>query len=198
MTDQELATEGAKAIINAGVEGGFGSISCSTAGNYPSMSVSQWEGSRGDQLLSMINGGNKFSGRTYSDIQNNGELDELSALLDSSQGQAAALALLSQDCLESYVPILKQVENLDDSRCFIYALCWCPTSQYVVKAFLRNRQDNNDIRNIETVRQLFRDQYYIAASVGSEYADGYANRANITFDYITSLDLSKYGIPAYA
>ena len=37
-----LAKEIADGIIVTGVEGSFDSVSCSTAGNYPSMGVSQW------------------------------------------------------------------------------------------------------------------------------------------------------------
>lgn len=199
MTNEELAKEIAKGIINTGVEGDYGSVSCSTAGDYPSMGVSQWEGigGRGDSLLSYIDGGNKFIGRSYSDISDSGELEELSELLNSEQGQEAQLIILSQDCLDSYVPVLNMVEKLDDSRCFIYAGIWCPTSQYVVKTFLRNRQNNYNIRDLNELRNLFADFYYIAADVGSQYEEGYRNRANNTFNYISSLDLSEFGVGVY-
>ena len=54
MTDEQLAYEIAKGIGMTGVEGGYESVSCSTAGDYPSMGISQWEGlgGRGDTLLS--------------------------------------------------------------------------------------------------------------------------------------------------
>ncbi|MBU2701703.1 hypothetical protein Ga0466249_002822 [Sporomusaceae bacterium BoRhaA] len=200
MTNEELAKEIALGIINTGVEGGYDNVCCSTAGEYPCMGVSSWEGigGRGDALLSMIDSGEKFIGRTYSDIRDSGEIEELAELLNSDQGQAAQQNILAQDCLDLYVPVLNQVENLDDSRCFIYAGIWCPTSQNVVKIFLRNRQDNYDIRNLDKVRQIFRDQYCVAADVGSEYAEGYANRANNTFDYVSSLDLTTgYGVSEY-
>lgn len=194
MTNEQLAKEIAVGIINTGVEGGYDNVCCSTAGDYPCMGVSSWEGlgGRGDTLLSAIDGGDKFIGRTYSDIRDNGEIEELAALLNFDQGQAAQQSILAQDCLELYVPILNQVENLDDSHCFIYAGIWCPTSQYVVKTFLRNRQDSYDIRNLEMLRDIFKDQYYIAADVGEQYADGYANRAENTYQYMENLDLSAY------
>lgn len=198
MTNEQLAYEIAKGIGQTGVEGGYGSVSCSTAGNYPSMGFSQWEGigGRGDQLLSYIDGGQQFIGRTYSDIRAAGELDALSALLDSPQGQEAQNIILAQDCL-AYVEALKQVDNLDDTRCFIYAGIWCPTSHNVVRRFLQRRQGQYDIRDLSTVRDIFRDQYATAADC-EDYAEGYANRANNTFDYVASLDLTtKYGIPAY-
>ena len=78
-----LAKEIADGIIATGVEGTFDSVSCSTAGNYPSMGVSQWEGPRGDNLLSWIDAGRKFMGRSYSDIINTGELYDLKHVLSS-------------------------------------------------------------------------------------------------------------------
>ena len=69
MTDEQLACEGAKGLIESGVEGAYNAISCSTAGDYPSIGCSQWEGSRADYLLSWIDGGLKFIGRSYSDIE---------------------------------------------------------------------------------------------------------------------------------
>jgi len=42
MTKEELAQEIAKGLINTGVEGGFNAVSCSTAGDYPSIGCSQW------------------------------------------------------------------------------------------------------------------------------------------------------------
>lgn len=201
MTDEELAYEIAKGIGQTGVEGGYGSITCSTAGDYPSMGISQWEGlggGRGDILLRYIDGGNHFAGRTYSDIDGAGELDALASLLDSPQGQEAQNQILAGDCLTMYVPALKQVPALDDSRCFIYAGIWCPTSHSVVRRFLQDRADQYDIRNLETIRDIFRDQYCIAADVGDQYAEGYANRAENTFQYIAALDLtSAYGVPIY-
>lgn len=193
MTNEQLAKEIALGIINTGVEGGYDNVCCSTAGDYPCMGVSSWEGigGRGDSLLSYIDGAQKFIGRTYSDIRDNGEKQELRELLNLEQGRAAQQIILANDCLELYVPYLKQVETLDDTRCFIYAGIWCPTSQYVVRNFLRRRQNNYDIRNLETLRDIFRDQYYIAADVGEEYALGYANRANNTFQYVANLELWK-------
>lgn len=44
MTNEQLAYEIARGIGQTGVEGHYGSVSCSTAGDYPSMGISQWEG----------------------------------------------------------------------------------------------------------------------------------------------------------
>lgn len=202
MTDEQLAKEIALGIIKTGVEGAYDSVSCSTAGNYPSMGVSQWEGlgGRGDYLLSWLDGGSKFTGRTYTDIRSSGELPELKALLGSYQGQVAQQAILTQDCLERYVPILKTVPTLDDSRCFIYAGVWCPTSEYVVSKFITNRVNRGELnaRSLLALSNKFRDEYYIGAGVGEQYALGYANRANNTYQYVASIDLTTpYGVPVY-
>lgn len=186
MTDQQLAYEIVKGIGITGVEGVYGTVTCSTAGDYPSMGVSQWEGlngGRGDTLLSYIDGGDHFAGRTYSDIKGNGEKSDLSSLLDSPQGQEAQNQILANDCLELYVPELKEVPGLD-GQCLIYAGIWCPTSHSTVRRFLQNRADKYDLTNLEVLRDIFRDQYYIAADVGEEYAEGYANRAENTFNYV--------------
>ncbi len=201
MTNEQLAYEIARGIGVTGVEGAYNSVSCSTAGDYPSMGISQWEGldgGRGDTLLSYIDGGHRFIGRTYSDIRNSGQLQELKELLDSMEGQEAQNQILAADCLEMYVPALKCVPNLDDTRCFIYAGIWCPTSHDVVRRFLMNRAYSHNIRSLATMRDMFRDLYYIAADVGERYALGYANRAENTYQYVAGIDLTtKYGIDVY-
>lgn len=201
MNAEELSREASKALIDLGIEGSYGSVSCSTADDYPSLGVSQWEGinsGRGDILLSYIDGGSYYSNRTYSDLSDSGDIPKLKELLDSEQGHEAQEIILAQDMVGNYFDDLQQVYNLDDSRCFIYALCWCPTSSVVVRRFLQQRQDQYDIRNLSTIRDLFKDEYYIAADVGEKYALGYANRAVNTFNYVSSIDLTtKYGIPAY-
>lgn len=199
MTDEQLAYEIARGIGQTEVEGNYGSVSCSTAGNYPSIGISQWEGigGRGDLLLSYIDGGEYFAGRTYTDIECRGEIGDLSALLKSQQGQEAQNSILAQDCLNYYVPALKQVPTLDDSRCFIYAGIWCPTSHNVVRRFLQNRTDKYNLRSLTMLRYLFRDQYYIAAAVGAENAAGYANRAENTYQYAAGRDLREYGVLPY-
>lgn len=198
MTNEELAFEIAKGIVATGVEGGYDSVSCSSAGDYPSIGVSQWEGARADEILRRIGDGWDFIDRTYSDIKESGELYDLKAILNSEEGQKVQLEQLTADCLELYVPSLKKVENLDDSRCFIYAGIWCPTSHWVVYKFLYNRQYDYNIRSLYGLSNLFKRQYYIAADVGSEYYEGYANRAQTTYEYVAAIDLTTpYGVPPY-
>jgi hypothetical protein len=191
MTDEQLAYEIALGLIKSGVEGPYNAVSCSTAGDYPSMGVSQWEGSRGDYLLSWLDGGLKFIGRSYSDIAESGQLEELANLLESEQGQSAQNQILANDCLQTYLPSLSMLTN---PLCIIYAGIWCPTSHRVVSIFINNRLKwGYDVNDLNVLYKLFFDQYYIAADVGEDYKRGYQNRAINTFNYVDSLDLSQYG-----
>lgn len=195
--NKALAREIAKGIIATGIEGDFDSVAKSTAYDYPSISVSQWEGYRADELLRAIPGGEEFVDRTYIDIKASGELPMLKELLRSDAGKQAALDQLSIDCLQ-YVEVLQQVPTLDDTRCIIYAGMWCPTSTYVVKRFLENRFERCDLRSLEALNKLFKNYYWIAADVGEVYRAGYANRADNTYQYVAGIDLTTpYGVPAY-
>ena len=195
--NENLAREIAKGIVNTGIEGSYNSVAKSTAYDYPSVGMSQWEGRRANDLLSMIPGGGQFVNRNYIDIQASGELPMLRELLSSDAGQKAQLELLAHDCL-SYVDALQSVPTLDDTRCLIYAGMWCPTSTYVVKHFLSNRYTHWDLRSLEKLNKLFKGYYWIAADVGEMYRAGYANRADITYQYVAGIDLSTpYGIPPY-
>lgn len=195
--NKSLAKEIAKGIIATGIEGGYDSVAKSTAYDYPSISVSQWEGNRADELLRAIPGGEEFAGRTYINIKASGELPMLKELLRSDAGKQAALDQLSRDCLQ-YVEALQQVPTLDDTRCLIYAGMWCPTSTYVVKRFLENRFERVNLRSLEALNKLFENYYWIAADVGEMYRIGYANRAEATYQYVAGIDLTTpYGVPAY-
>jgi hypothetical protein len=189
MTQQELAREIANGLINTGIEGGFGSVSCSTAGDYPSMGVQQVEGGRGDELLNSIDGGSEFAGRTYSDLRDSGDIERLSALLESDEGQQAQLEILTRDCLVYVEHLQSTVETLDNTRSMIYAGMWCPTSHYVVGKFLSLREQRGyDLRNLEILRDLFDTQYADAAGV-PEVAQGYSNRALNTYNYVKGVEL---------
>ena len=195
--NKSLAKEIAKGLINTGIEGGYDSVAKSTAYDYPSIGVSQWEGNRANELLRAIPGGTEYADRTYIDIKASGELPMLKELLRSEAGQQAQLEQLSRDCLQ-YVEALQQVPTLDDTRCLIYAGMWCPTSTWVVKRFLTNRYMHVDLRSLEALYKLFKDYYWIAADVGELYQQGYANRAQTTYEYVAGIDLTTpYGIPAY-
>lgn len=192
-----IANEIAKGLVNTGIEGAFDSVAKSTAYSYPSIGVSQWEGNRANNLLQLIPGGSEFAGRSYADIQASGELPMLKQLLDSEAGRQAQMNLLTDDCLK-YVEVLQLIPTLDDTRCTIYAGMWCPTSTYVVKHFLENRYTHVNLRSLQSLYELFKNYYWIAADVGEIYQAGYANRARATYEYVAGLDLTTpYGIAAY-
>lgn len=214
MNYNELAQEGARALGESGVEGGFGSVSCSTNGDYPSMGFSQWEGlnGRGDFLLSYIDGGAYFAGRTFSDLENTvdedgiSDIQKLSNLLDSEQGHAAQIAIVNDDMLNKYVPLIASIAAIDpfgntvgfnDTRCVLYALTWCPTSHSTVATFIKNRIARGyDMNDLKTLAETFYNEYAHAADC-DDYILGYQNRANTTYRYIVDMDLSAYGIPVY-
>ena len=196
MTNEELAKEIANGLIDGGFEGGFDAVSCSTAGDYQSLGCSQWEGGRADDLLSRIEGGDYYIGRTYSDIDASGELDALSELLDSEQGQDAQREKLAEDTLD-YVEALTDIECFDDSRAIIYAGIWCPTSTYVVTHFIARMAGRGEkVNDLYTLAIIFKEEYARAAGC-EEYAEGYANRAMGTYNLVREMDLSEYGVPEY-
>lgn len=194
--NENLAKEITKGLINTGIEGGYDSVAKSTAYSYPSIGVSQWEGARANELLNNIPGGAQFANRSFINIQASGELPMLKEILRSEEGKQAQLNMLAKDCL-FYVEQLQEVPGLDDTRCLIYAGMWCPTSTHVVKKFLQNRAERN-LHSLLNLKEMFRTEYWRAAGVGEMYRAGYANRANITYNYVAGIDLTTpYGIPAY-
>ena len=193
-----LAHEVAAGIIATGIEGGYDSVAKSTAYDYPSVGVSQWEGRRANDLLKAIPGGEAFTNRTYIDIKASGELPMLRELLRSDAGKAAQLDQLSRDCIAYVEALQANVSTLDDTRCLIYAGMWCPTSTRVVCRFLANREYDVNLRSLYCLKTLFRNVYWVAADVGEMYRAGYANRAEATYQYVAGIDLTTpYGIPAY-
>ena len=195
MTNEELAREIANGLIDGGFEGGFDSISCSTAGDYPSLGCSQWEGGRANDLLLRIPGGEEYINRPYSDFTDE-ELDALSELLDSDEGQQAQREKLAEDTID-YVDALTGIEGFDDSRAIIYAGIWCPTSTYVVTHFISRMSDRGEeVNDLYTLACLFAEEYATAAAC-EEYADGYESRAKRTYDLVREMDLSEYGVEVY-
>lgn len=195
MTNEELAQEIANGLIDGGFEGGFDAVSRSTAGDYPSLGCSQWEGGRANDLLNRIPGGEEYINRPYSDFTDE-ELDALSELLDSNEGQQAQREKLAEDTID-YVDALTDIEGFDDSRAIIYAGIWCPTSTYVVTHFIsRMRDRGEEINDLYTLAVLFEEEYATAAAC-EEYAEGYANRARGTYNLVREMDLSKYGVEPY-
>ena len=195
MTREELAKEIALGLILTEVEGPFDTVVSSSDGDYPSIGCSCWEGPRADELLSMIPGGDKFAERSMSDLEETGDIEALEELLGSVEGIRAQKQMLTNDALE-YVDILTDIEGFDDSRYIIYAGIWCPTSHYTVAKFIKNRMDEYNMNKLEGICDAFYAEYAHAAGC-DEYEEGYQNRANNTYDYVSDLDLSEYGVPPY-
>ena len=195
MTREELAKEIALGLILTEVEGPFDTVVSSSDGDYPSIGCSCWEGPRADELLSMIPDGDKFAERSMSDLEESGDIEALEELLGSVEGIRAQKQMLANDALE-YVDILTDIEGFDDSRSIIYAGIWCPTSHYTVAKFIKNRMDEYNMNKLEGICDAFYEEYAHAAGC-DEYEEGYQNRANNTYDYVSDLDLSEYGVPPY-
>lgn len=191
MTIEELGAVGAAALIETGVEGGYDAVTCSTAGDYPSLGAQQVEGGRADELLNSIAGGEVYVGRAYSDIEAAGELEALSALLDSPEGQAAQLAIIRRDT-ERYAQNAIDA-GLTDRKCVLYAIVWSPTSELCVNRFIAKRLARGyDIAaDLDNLNDAFRNEYADAVGCGA-YSTGYRNRADRTYEYINALDLSAY------
>lgn len=186
MRDESLARLAARGIAETGIEGDFGSVARSTAGDWPSLGISQWEEIRADALLWAIPGGRDYMGMSYSGIVQAGKRETLSALLSSEEGRRVQLSRLAGDC-EGYLDALAQIPMLSE-KTRVYAAMWCPTSLYTVIAFLKNRAHRADLADLAAVHQLFCDEYARAADVES-YAEGYRNRAEKTYAYVLSLNL---------
>lgn len=179
MDEEQLARALATGLIELGLEGGFGSVSRSTAGDYPSLGVSQWEGPRAEALLRSIPGGEHFTALSYSALAAAGRLEVLSALLSSPAGRAAQEALLSEDA-RRYIAGLSGL--LENPACLLYAGLWSPTSEAVVRRFLENRKSRG-IDCLENLHRLFYEEYARAADAEA-YAEGYRNRAKRTYEYV--------------
>ena len=196
MTNEDLAKEIARGLVETGVEGGYDAVSCSSAGDYPSIGCSQWEGGRADMLLSYIDGGDYYAGRSFSDVEEAGELEDLAALISAEQGVEAQLMILADDAL-AYVDACID-GGLTDSRCIIYAGIWGPTSTHVLYSFIRNRiAEGYEMNDLNVCAAVFKERYWISADVGEEYREGYRNRSDNQYEYAKTLDLGAYGVPEY-
>lgn len=186
MKNESLARLAAQGIAETGIEGAFGSVVRSTAGDWPALGISQWEEIRADALLWAIPGGRDYMGLSYSQIVQSGKRETLSALLSSEEGRRVQLSRLAGDC-EGYIDALAQIPTLSDET-RVYAAMWCPTSLYTVIAFLKNRAHRTDLADLAAVHRLFWEEYARAADV-EIYAEGYRNRAEKTYTYVSSLKL---------
>lgn len=174
----------ARGIAETGIEGNYSSISCSTAGDYPSLGISQWEGPRAEALLLSIPGGENYTQMSYSMLESSGRLGGLAALLASPAGQAAQMEILAADC-GTYAAALEGIGGLAAPAAKVYAGMWCPTSLAVVTAFLTNRIGRCDLNDLAMLHRLFRKDYARAAAC-EDYLEGYQNRADRTYAWVLS------------
>ena len=184
--EQKAAIEIAKGLVSTGVEGPYDTVVSSTAGDYPSIGCSCWEGKRADALLSAV-GLSEYIGRSFSSLSS-ADISKMKAALGSSKGQEAQYSILSKDT-SAYVSEILGTVKITDIRCLIYAGIWCPTSSYCVCRHLSKFPDA--VNNLEALNSAFIDgntcYALTTANVGEKYAEGYKNRGNITYNYCKKL-----------
>lgn len=190
--EEKAAVEIAKGLIATGVEGAYDGFSKSSAGDYPSIGCSGWEGNRADALLTNI-GMSQYCGRSYSSLTPE-DISKIKIALDSEKGQSAQLAILSSDASNYVNSILAKVKIME-IRCLIYAGIWCPTSTSCVCSHLG--KNLGAVNDLEKLNHAFIDNpgSYALTTAGLEekYAAGYRNRGNITYNYCKNLKEEDIG-----
>lgn len=190
--EEKAAVEIAKGLIATGVEGAYDGFSKSSAGDYPSIGCSGWEGNRADALLTNI-GMSQYCGRSYSSLTSE-DISKIKIALDSEKGQSAQLAILSSDASNYVNSILAKVK-ITEIRCLIYAGIWCPTSTSCVCSHLG--KNTGVVNDLDKLNHAFIDDpgsYALTtADLEEKYAAGYRNRGNITYNYCKNLKEEDIG-----
>lgn len=190
--EEKAAVEIAKGLIATGVEGAYDAFTKSSAGDYPSIGCSGWEGNRADALLTNI-GMSQYCSRSYSSLTPQ-DISKIKIALDSEKGQSAQLAILSSDASNYVNSILAKVK-ITEIRCLIYAGIWCPTSTSCVCSHLG--KNLGAVNDLEKLNHAFIDDpgSYALTTAGLEekYAAGYRNRGNITYNYCKNLKEEDIG-----
>lgn len=185
-------------MVVGGYEGGFNNCCKSSAGDYPSFGIGGWEGigSEGDQFLSRmaakdssLSSLTSYAGKSYSELEASGELKIIQDTLETEAGKKAQTAILAEDFPGTYWGVMNnhfpEFFSLEP-RSQIYIGMWMNTGPNCCAPFIKKRPHDD----FETVYKVFKEEYGPAA-VSSEYWDGYANRADGTYDYVKGLDLTK-------
>lgn len=184
--EQKAAIEIAKGLVATGVEGPYNTVVSSTAGDYPSIGCSCWEGNRADALLTAI-GLSEYCGRSFSSLSS-ADISKMKAALGSEKGQEVQYSILSKDTA-AYVSEILGTVKITDIRCLIYAGIWCPTSTYCVCKHLSKFP--NAANNLAQLNSAFVDgstcYALTTANVGQQYEAGYRTRGNKTFEYCKNL-----------
>lgn len=190
--EEKAAVEIAKGLVATGVEGPYETCISSTAGDYPSIGCSCWEGNRADALLTNI-GMSQYCGRSFSSLTPQ-DISTIKTALGSEKGVSAQLAILSSDASNYVNSILAKVK-ITEIRCLIYAGIWCPTSTSCVCSHLG--KNPGTVNDLDKLNHAFIDNpgsYALTtANVGEKYAAGYRNRGNITYNYCKNLKEEDIG-----
>lgn len=190
--EEKAAVEIAKGLVATGVEGPYETCISSTAGDYPSIGCSCWEGNRADALLTNI-GMSQYCGRSFSSLTLQ-DISTIKTALGSEKGVSAQLAILSSDASNYVNSILAKVK-ITEIRCLIYAGIWCPTSTSCVCSHLG--KNSGVINDLDKLNHAFIDDpgsYALTtANVGEKYSTGYRNRGNITYNYCKNLKEEDIG-----
>ena len=189
---EKAAIEIAKGLVATGVEGPYDKIVCSTAGDYPSIGCSCWEGARADAIFEEL-GLSEYAGRLFSSLKDS-DRSKIKLALGSDKGQQVQWAVLSKDTAGYVDEILNKI-TVNNIRCLIYLGIWCPTSTYCVVRHAAKFSSFLD--DLDKLNSAFIDgttSYALTTSgIGAEYEEGYRNRGNKTLAYCKALKEDEIG-----
>ena len=190
--NEKAAIEIAKGLVATGVEGPYDTLVISTAGDYPSIGCSCWEGARTDAIFKEL-GLSDYAGRSFSSLSD-ADKSKIKLALGSDKGQQVQWAILSKDTAGYVDEILKTV-TVENIRCLIYLGIWCPTSTYCVVRHAAKFSSCLD--DPDKLNSAFIDaptSYALTTSgLGSSFEEGYRNRGNRTLAYCKGLKEEDIG-----
>ena len=190
--NEKAAIEIAKGLVATGVEGPYDTLVISTAGDYPSIGCSCWEGARADAIFKEL-GLSDYAGRSFSSLSD-ADKSKIKLALGSDKGQQVQWAILSKDTAGYVDEILKTV-TVENIRCLIYLGIWCPTSTYCVVRHAAKFSSCLD--DLDKLNSAFIDaptSYALTTSgLGSSFEEGYRNRGNRTLAYCKGLKEEDIG-----
>lgn len=97
-----------------------------------------------------------------------------------------------------YLDWLEEIPGLQNPRCIIYAGLWCEYSQLLVSNFLTKAQEHGkDINSLQEVYWLFHNDF-AAEIIMHDKKEEFEHFSRRLLDVVGNMDLSEYGVPAYA
>lgn len=195
---ETMAKAMAVGLLNTHVEGYYNSFTCSTGGNYPSMGFSQWEGSRGDELLKDLGLG-QYAGKSNDTLIALGADKIIAAALNTEKGHQTQMNKAITDMKNVLSNIRNILPDLTNTKCALYIGIWSPTTYFgeATCRFLKKRIDPDKINSLEAVHAVFANDGYAQWALGYDQSvfnanhDGYNNRANITYKYCSGINDSN-------